>query len=80
MNTFMAHEAARKIADLPDDAYLNIKTVLRLFGDLGRSTWYQGIKDGIYPKQVIVGKRSARWIVGEIRMALNAFKAKRNFK
>ena len=33
---------------------------------VSRSSWYQGIRDGIYPKPVRLGKRTSAWRVYEL--------------
>jgi prophage regulatory protein len=37
---------------------------------ISRSAWYQGIKDGIYPKQVKLGPRTSAWRVEDIRLLI----------
>jgi prophage regulatory protein len=34
---------------------------------IGRSSWWKGVKDGIYPKSVKLGKRTTVWRVEDIR-------------
>jgi len=34
---------------------------------VGRSTWWQGVKDGRFPKPVKLGPRTTAWRVNDIR-------------
>lgn len=40
--------------------FLKLPDVLKLI-PLSRTTWYQGIKDGVYPAPVKIGKRAVAW-------------------
>ncbi len=63
-------------SQLPDFGYLRLKQII---GDpttdppcppiipVSRATWYQGIKDGRFPKPVKLGARIAVWRVEDIR-------------
>ena len=73
MSQKMEPKDACPISSLPDNALLKLKTVLLLFGNIGKSKWYAGIQSGLYPKPVKLGK-SSRWVVGEIRATLDALK------
>ena len=42
--------------------YHEICSLLRI----GKTTWYAGIADGLYPKPVFLGKRSVRWKMSDI--------------
>jgi predicted DNA-binding transcriptional regulator AlpA len=70
MKEIMEPENARRFSELPDEALIDIETALWLFGNIGRTKWYKGVKAGRYPKQVKDG-HSSRWRAGEIRAALN---------
>lgn len=41
------------------------------------STLYRGIKAGIYPKPIKVGRNSSRWLTSELRAALERAAAAR---
>jgi prophage regulatory protein len=46
--------------------YLKLKDVLAIF-PVSRSTWYQGMQDGIYPRPVkLTGKRAVGWRKSDI--------------
>lgn len=51
---------------LPQTGFVRLSTVLALL-TCSRSHWYGGIKLGIYPKPVKLGKRIAVYRVEEIR-------------
>lgn len=70
MKEIMEPENVHRFSELPDEAVIDIETALWLFGKIGRTKWYRGIKQGKYPKQYKDG-HSSRWKVGEIRTALN---------
>ena len=53
------------LADLPNEALVEIETVCRLVGM--RRTWiYDGIKAGRFPAPVKIGAAS-RWRLGDVR-------------
>lgn len=54
------------IEELPKEGFAKIKTVLSVF-PISRTQFYDGIKDGIYPKPIKLGKRSVAWRVSDIR-------------
>ena len=51
---------------LPRDGLIRLKDVLKVI-PVCPATWYKGIKDGIYPKPVKLGKRAAAYHVQDIR-------------
>jgi len=68
MTTHMEPKNMHPVSYLPDNALLRLKDVLSLFG-LSKSAWYAGIKQGIYPKPIKLG-RGSRWIVSDIKITL----------
>lgn len=40
--------------------FLRLKEVLKLI-PVGKTTWYNGIKSGIYPKPIRISKRLTAW-------------------
>ncbi len=62
--------------DLPSTGYVRLLTII---GDpkaeppkpavipVSRSTWWQGVKDGRFPKPVKLGPRTTAWRVEDIR-------------
>ena len=55
--------------DHDDDYYLRLKQVLKII-PVSRSTWYRGMKAGIYPEPVRLSHRVAAWKVSEVRQCL----------
>ena len=39
---------------------------------VSRSTWWQGVKDGRYPKPVKIGARCTAWRVEDVRALIEA--------
>ena len=56
----------RKPKSLPKEGLARLPEVLEAMG-IGKTTWYQGIKSGKYPKQVRPSKGTVAWRVEEIR-------------
>lgn len=50
-----------------DDAtgFLRLPEVLRII-PIGRSTWWQGIKEGRYPRAIKLGPRTTAWSRADI--------------
>ena len=44
----------------PVEGFLRLPQVLKII-PVSRSTWYRGIKSGIYPKPVKLGLRASGW-------------------
>lgn len=55
--------------ELPTTGYIRLPQVLSLI-PVGRSTWWQGIKDGRYPKGIKLGPKTTAWKVEDIRWLL----------
>ena len=54
------------IKQIPDIGFLRLAQVLGLI-PLGRTSWLNGVGEGIYPKPVKLGARSVAWRVEDIR-------------
>lgn len=52
--------------DLDRPGYIRIEAVLSVY-PVSRAAWYQGIKDGIYPKSVQLSRRSVGWPTSAIK-------------
>ena len=50
---------------------LRLDQVLALY-PVSRSTWFKGIKSGIYPKGVKVGKRITMWRKSDIQALIDS--------
>lgn len=57
---------------------LRLSEVLSRF-PVSKSTWWNGVKAGIYPKQVSLGPRAVGWLESEINdLILNSLKRASN--
>ena len=45
--------------------FMRLKDVLELI-PVGKSSWWEGVKSGIYPQPVKLGPRTTAWRVGDI--------------
>lgn len=54
------------LSQLPETGFLRLPEVLKLI-PIGKSSWWDGIKQGIYPKPKRIGKRMSAWRVEDIR-------------
>jgi prophage regulatory protein len=52
--------------NLPTVGFVRLPTVLSVF-PVGRSTWFNGIRDGKYPASVKLSDRISAWKVSDIR-------------
>lgn len=57
---------------LPETGFVRIPTILRIL-PYGKSTWWQGVKDGRFPKPVKLGKRTTAWKVEDIKTLIESF-------
>ncbi len=48
------------------DPFLRLEQVLAVF-PISSSSWYQGVKDGIYPAPVKIGPRASAWRTSDIK-------------
>lgn len=51
--------------------FLRLPQVLAIF-PVGKSTWWQGIKDGKYPKPVKLSERIVAWRLRDIHQLIQA--------
>jgi prophage regulatory protein len=53
----------------PETGFLRLRAILAPAGPIpvSKSTWWQGIKDGRFPKPIKLGKRVTVWRVEDIR-------------
>lgn len=55
---------------LPAIGFLRLSQVLRLL-PVSKTSWYDGIKEGIYPPPVRIGKRSKAYRAQDIRVLID---------
>ncbi len=60
---------------LPETGFLRLPAILKIF-PVGKSTWWQGVKDGRFPKPVKLGKRTTAWKVEDIRALIEQYSNK----
>lgn len=51
---------------LPETGFLRLNQVLAIF-PVGKSTWWQGIKEGKYPQSVKISPRCTAWRCEDIK-------------
>jgi prophage regulatory protein len=51
---------------LPETGFIRVDEILELF-PVGRTTWWQGVRYGKYPKPVKLSPRTTAWRVEDIR-------------
>jgi len=55
--------------------YLRLPDVLKLF-PISKSTWWQGVKDGKFPKPVKLTERTTAWRIQDIHALLESVEDK----
>ncbi|MBL0320177.1 MAG: AlpA family phage regulatory protein [Alphaproteobacteria bacterium] len=53
-------------SELPETGFLRVRDILK-FIPVGKSTWWEGVKSGRFPKPVKLGPRTTAWRVEDIR-------------
>ncbi len=58
---------------LPPTGFVRLPCILAPHGPIpvSKSSWWQGVKDGRYPKPVKLGPRITAWRVEDIRTLIN---------
>ena len=59
----------RPAAELPAVGFVRLPTVLSVF-PISAASWWNGIRDGKYPKGIKLGPRTTAWRVADIRALL----------
>jgi predicted DNA-binding transcriptional regulator AlpA len=54
---------------LPQSGFVRLSAILAPNGPIpvGKSTWWQGVRDGRFPKPVKLGPKTTAWRVEDIR-------------
>lgn len=63
--------AATPVLCLPEVGFVRLPTVLSVF-PISASAWWQGIKDGRYPRGVKLSSRTTAWRAEDIRALINS--------
>ncbi|HIF59993.1 MAG TPA: AlpA family phage regulatory protein [Rhodospirillales bacterium] len=53
------------LSNLPEDAVIRLPDVLRLY-PVSKSTWWEGVRVGKYPKPISLGLRARGWRLGAV--------------
>ena len=61
-----------KNISLPETGFVRLPVILKIF-PIGRSTWWQGVKDGKFPKPVKLGERTTAWKVEDIKDLIDQY-------
>jgi predicted DNA-binding transcriptional regulator AlpA len=61
---------------LPETGFLRLPAILQIF-PIGKSTWWQGVKDGRFPKPVKLGERTTAWRVEDIKALIESYRGKK---
>jgi predicted DNA-binding transcriptional regulator AlpA len=57
---------------LPEQGFVRINTILK-FIPVGKSTWWQGVKDKRYPQPVKLSERVTAWRASDIQELINSY-------
>jgi prophage regulatory protein len=60
-----------QLAEMPDDTLIPQRDVLEIIR-VSPTSWWRGVKSGIYPQPVKLGPRLNRWHLGAIRDVVRA--------
>lgn len=56
---------------LPVTGFLRLPEVLRFY-PVGKSTWWNGVREGRYPQPVKIGERCTAWRAEDIRALIES--------
>ncbi|AUM11978.1 helix-turn-helix transcriptional regulator [Ketobacter alkanivorans] len=59
---------------LPPTGFIRLDDILKIF-PIGKSTWWQGIKDGRYPKGIKLSPRTTAWRVEDIQNLIDSLQS-----
>lgn len=61
-----------KLNNLPETGFIRLPDVLNVY-PVSRSTWWAGVKSGLYPKPCKLGPRISAWKVDDIKKLIQEF-------
>lgn len=61
----------KPINALPEEGLIRLKHLLQII-PVGRTSWHEGVKKGIFPQPVRLGPRTIAWRVEDIRALIQA--------
>jgi prophage regulatory protein len=56
----------KNLNSLPETGFVRLSTILRIY-PIGKSTWWQGVKNKKYPQPIKLGQRTTAWRAEDIR-------------
>lgn len=59
------------MGNLPETGFMRLHSVLNLL-QIGKATWYKGIREGRYPKPVKLTERCSAWRAEDIRSLIDS--------
>lgn len=62
-------DQVKQVSKLPDEGYVRLAQILNVI-PMGKSTWWNRVKDGVYPKPTKFGAKLSMWKVEDIRKIL----------
>ena len=62
----------KNLSELPNEGFVRLPVVLRVL-DIGKTTWWCGVREGKFPKPIKIGTRTARWNVKNIRALIEKY-------
>ncbi len=68
----MKHEEANNFI-LPHEGFVRLPVILNILG-IGKTTWWNGVREGRYPKPVKPSPNISAWHVDDIRRLIESFK------
>ena len=57
---------------LPETGFIRLPVILKIF-PVGRSTWFEGVKESRFPKPIKIGVRTTAWKVEDIRALIEKY-------
>ena len=57
---------------LPETGFVRLSTILQIF-PIGKTSWWNGVKEGKFPKSVKLGQRTTVWRVEDIRDLISKY-------
>lgn len=69
----MTNPFGRPFSELPSTGYLRLRDIIKPHGPIpiGRSSWYQGIRAGRFPRPVMLGPKLPAWRVADIQRLID---------
>ena len=62
---------------LPEEGYVRLSTILKVL-PISKSTWWAGVKSGIYPKSYKLGSNITAWRAEDIKALMESFSKTQN--